>query len=97
MSGKQRLILSEEVITSNPPSIFLGVVVAVAGYQIPGGKFFVEDTCYCGVPSSTNINIDQSLLNGEDRYCFGIFLSIYVYVGTHFVVLRNIKLSISQY
>lgn len=74
ISEEDELILEEQqqriLLVGNISTIIsiTGVVVAVAGYQIPGGKFFVEDICYCGVPSSTNINIDQSLLNGEDRY-----------------------------
>ena len=45
-----------------------GTIVAVLGHEENGGKFFVEDYCYSGLPYQAQPDLDLPLTKGEDRY-----------------------------
>ena len=47
--------------------IFSGTIVAVLGHEENGGKFFVEDYCYSGLPYQAQPDLDLPLIKGEDR------------------------------
>ena len=42
--------------------------MALCGYTVDSGKFYVEDYCFSGLPYLTGPNLDACLKNGEDRY-----------------------------
>ena len=42
--------------------------MAVLGSEDTEGTFQVEDYCLSGLPYQKNLNLDQILLDGQDRY-----------------------------
>lgn len=49
---------------------YIGLIVAVLGFENNNGKFEVEDYCLGGLPYQESPKLDEPLTKGEDRYVF---------------------------
>jgi len=95
ISADDELILEEQqqriTLTGNLDlqHAVTGTIIAVYGCESKAGKFNVDEFSFACLPKQSNVNIDQSLANNEDRYV--LFISG-LGIGSKYGDLFNLQL-----
>lgn len=62
---QQRIVMTGNI---DRQALVTGMVLAIMGEEVAGGVFETVDHCFAGLPPQPTLQLDQTMIDGEDRF-----------------------------